>query len=183
QVVGGTIDANNSQYHAFLWEDGKMRDLGTLPGYNLSQAQAINDAGQVVGFSGDPSMGGLGHAFLWDNGTMRDLGTLPGYDYSIALGINNDGRVVGYSFTAPTQSMPITSRAFLWDNGTMSDLGTHPMANVSEVYGLNDRGAVVVASGNDSLVGDGVLWQVGIVTERRVSGGQDFTDFACIYTC
>ena len=165
QVVGGTIDANNSQYHAFLWENGTMRDLGTLPGYNLSQAQAINDAGQVVGFSGDPSMGGLGHAFLWDNGTMRDLGTLPGYDYSIALGINNAGRVVGYSFTAPTQSMPITSRAFLWDNGTMSDLGTLPEANDSEAFGLNDRGAVVGDSGNDSLDGHGVLWQAGNVTD------------------
>src|SRR5207237_9635831 len=105
---------------AFVWGIGTMRELGALPGYNRSQAQAINDAGQVVGFSGDPSMGGLGHAFLWDNGTMRDLGTLPGYDYSIAFGINNAGRVVGYSFTPPTQSLPITSRACVCDNPTMS---------------------------------------------------------------
>src|SRR5439155_582595 len=173
QVVGGTIDANNSQYHAFLWDNGMMQDLGTLPGYNLSQGQAINDAGQVVGFSGDPSMGGLGHAFLWDNGTMRDLGTLPGYDYSIALGINNAGRVVGYSFTAPTQSMPITSRAFLWDNGTMSDLGTLPEANDSEAFGINDRGAVVGESGNDSLDGRGVLWPPSVpIPDTATIGAQ-----------
>src|SRR5205809_6152331 len=116
QVVGGTIDANNSHYHAFLWETGTMRDLGTLPGYNLSQAQAINDAGQVVGFSGDPSMGGLGHAFLWDNGTMSDLGTLPGYNYGIARGSEDAGQVAGYSFTATTHSGPLPSRAVRWRN-------------------------------------------------------------------
>ena len=165
QVVGGTVDANNSQYHAFLWDHGTMSDLGTLRGYNLSQAQAINDAGQVVGFSGDPSMGGLGHAFLWDNGTMSDLGTLPGYNYSIALGINDAGQVAGYSFTAPTQSGPMTSRAFLWDNGNMSDLGTLPQANDSEAFGLNDFGAVVGDSGNDSFDGHGVLWQGGNVMD------------------
>src|SRR5207249_4977985 len=180
QVVGGTIDANNSHYHAFLWENGTMRDLGTLPGYNLSQAQAINDAGQVVGLSGDPSMGGLGHAFLWDNGTMRDLGTLPGYDYSIALGINNAGRVVGYSFTAPTQSMPITSRAFLWDNGTMSDLGTLPEANDSEAFGLNDRGAVVGDSGNDSLDGHAVLWPPSLPIHDTATIGAQITPTSVI---
>src|SRR5436309_1733969 len=93
QVVGGTVDANNSQYHAFLWDHGTMSDLGTLRGYNLSQAQAINDAGQVVGFSGDPSMGGLGHAFLWDNGTMRDLGSLG--QFSVAYDVNETGAAVG----------------------------------------------------------------------------------------
>src|SRR5436309_2816065 len=165
QLVGGTVDAKISQSDALRWDHGAMSDLGTRRGYNLSQAQAINDAGQVVGFSGDPSMGGLGHAFLWDNGTMSDLGTLPGYNYSIALGINDAGQVAGYSFTAPTQSGPMTSRAFLWDNGNMSDIGAVPQANDSEAFGLNDFGAVVGDSGNDSFDGHGVLWQGGNVMD------------------
>src|SRR5436309_1672459 len=59
---------------AFLWQNGTMTDLGTLPGGYASYAYGINDAGQVVGTSEDSS--GLRHAFLWSAGTMADLGTL-----------------------------------------------------------------------------------------------------------
>src|SRR6184192_1267411 len=163
QVVGTSATASGTS-HAFLWSNGTMADLGSLGSMGPSDGRGINNRGQVVGGTIDANNSHY-HAFLWENGTMRDLGTLPGYDYSIALGINNAGRVVGYSFTAPTQSMPITSRAFLWDNGTMSDLGTLPEANNSEAFGLNDRGAVVGDSGNDSLEGHGVLWQAGNVTD------------------
>jgi uncharacterized membrane protein len=36
--------------HAFLWSNGTMTDLGTLGGLD-SQGNAINDLGEVVGFS------------------------------------------------------------------------------------------------------------------------------------
>jgi probable HAF family extracellular repeat protein len=51
-----------------------MTDLGTLGGF--SGAEAINAAGQVVGWSDDVL--GRQHAFLWEDGTMTDLGTLGG---------------------------------------------------------------------------------------------------------
>lgn len=165
QVVGETLDANNSAYHAFLWENGTMRDLGTLPGHDSSQAQDINDAGLVVGSSGNASSGAFGHGFVWSNGTMTDLGTLAGYNYSVALGINNASQVVGYSFNAANGSVSMTSRAFLWDNGTMTDLGTLPGANDSAAFDINDAGAVVGNSGNDSLGGHGFLWLNGTITD------------------
>jgi probable HAF family extracellular repeat protein len=55
QIVG------KSANHAFLWENGSVKDLGTLGG-EVSSANAINDRGQVVGESGTAT--GEIHAFL-----------------------------------------------------------------------------------------------------------------------
>jgi len=75
-----------------------MTDLGTLGG-SFSQANAINDAGQMVGFSrtaGDADT----HAVLWtpDNG-MLDLNNLipskSGWDLQGANAISSNGSIVG----------------------------------------------------------------------------------------
>jgi probable HAF family extracellular repeat protein len=72
-----------------------MQDLGGLGGQN-SAAQAINRAGQIVGFS-DLSATGTTHAVLWSApNQIQDLGTLGG-TYAVAKGINDMGQVVGWS--------------------------------------------------------------------------------------
>jgi probable HAF family extracellular repeat protein len=63
QVVGqaSVLDRTRAPVaeHAFLWQDGRMTDLGTLGGDFFSWAFGINDRGQVVGLqshcSGDLS--------------------------------------------------------------------------------------------------------------------------------
>ena len=87
-----------------------MQDLGTLPGGMNSAANAINNSGQVVGYSGNSSS--PEHAFLYSVGTMQDLGTLSGGSTSCANAINNIGnigQVVGWS-----QSSSGTQHAFLY---------------------------------------------------------------------
>ncbi len=57
QVVGRSKlalkdDDGDQVEHAFLWENGRIRDLGSLAGEDgSSDADAINDRGQIVGSS------------------------------------------------------------------------------------------------------------------------------------
>jgi probable HAF family extracellular repeat protein len=133
QIVGGEGGASG---HAFLYSNGAMTDLGTLPGGTESFAEGINDPGQVVGHSNIAN--GLYHAFLYSNGAMTDLGTLPGKNQSSASGINDSGQVVGESDTSGD-----LFRAFLYSAGVMTDLGALPGGNESQAHGINNSGQVV----------------------------------------
>lgn len=66
-IVGG---------HAFLWKNGVMADLGTLPGVDNYRADFINAKTQIVGGTFQCDFAGMTPAFLWENGSMVDLNTL-----------------------------------------------------------------------------------------------------------
>jgi len=83
-------------FHAFLYSNGTMQDLGTIgDGYYAdSHARGINDSGQIVGeYSGQNSSG----AFIYENGAMVDLNTLvdplPGCWIGYAQAINDSGSI------------------------------------------------------------------------------------------
>jgi probable HAF family extracellular repeat protein len=138
QIVGLTQVAAGT-YHAFLWDNGVMRDLGTLGGQH-SWAQGINDAGQIVGYSLMVPGSYTQHAFLWEDGMMHDLGTLGG-DSSSANGINAAGQIVGNAATALDGG-----HAFLYSGGTMVDLNSllPPGTGwvLQDARAINDRGQI-----------------------------------------
>jgi probable HAF family extracellular repeat protein len=100
QIVGWLFGESTGQtWHAVLWEGDTITDLGTLSGQGYSFATAINNRGQIVGYSS--SVAGTTHAVLWERDTITDLGTLIGSrGQSAATAINNRGQIVGYSSSA-----------------------------------------------------------------------------------
>ncbi|WP_148595439.1 DUF3466 family protein [Aquisphaera giovannonii] len=102
QVVGTLTGPGGSD--AFLWSNGKMADLGVLPGESNCVATSINDSGQIVG-TASPALGGSvgglssSRAFLYMGGKLTDLNDLlppdSGWVLTSATSINNKGVVVG----------------------------------------------------------------------------------------
>jgi probable HAF family extracellular repeat protein len=79
---------------------GAITDLGTLGG-SYGRADAINDAGLIVGLSG---MSNGDHATLWDHGHMIDLNgylspelAATGWTLNYATSINSQGEIAGYA--------------------------------------------------------------------------------------
>jgi probable HAF family extracellular repeat protein len=94
-VVGYSTAAGESSRstHAFIAKPGtKMKDLGTLPGAEESEAFGINDKAFIIGRSG-------GHPFLDHAGLMVDLSTLlpegTGWTSLVVTGINDAYEIVG----------------------------------------------------------------------------------------
>ena len=106
QVAGWAdiAEGSNTYHHAFLSgsNGGTLQDLGTLNGVT-SEAHAVNDRGQVVGFFSTNN--GSSHAFVYSGGVMTDLDSLltPLSSFKLlyaAYSISNDGYITGEGLTS-----------------------------------------------------------------------------------
>lgn len=150
-------------------------ELGTLGG-TKTYANAINDSGQVTGYSylsGD----NMRHAFLGDVNGLTDLGTLGG-DNSVGYGINNLGKVVGSTTTVPSSH---TTTYFIGDANQLTDLGKPANTNYFAARGINDSGLIsgyaVYELGPNQLGRATTLQNGGFTDYGFIESGQTSTFF------
>ncbi|MGZ8269727.1 MAG: DUF3466 family protein [Methylophilus sp.] len=145
-------------------------DLGTSGTGNQSGASAINNSGQIVGWSSinDYSYSYLNNrATLWSGATITDLGALGDeskynpLSYSMANDINDSGQIVGQSYSSGGSQ----SHATLWNGSTITDLGTLG-GNFSYAYAINNSGQIVGTSEVVANTGDknATLWDSNGIT-------------------
>lgn len=119
QVVGEAL-TSDGEPHAFIWQAGRMVDLGSRPMEDVSSlyshlilakasksgpkrywstATSINNLGQVVGSYGTGPKRINSRAFLFEDGKMIDLNSLlpPESEWVLkfARQINNNGQILG----------------------------------------------------------------------------------------
>jgi probable HAF family extracellular repeat protein len=141
-VVGQTQSAINVGPHAFVAVANTMVDLGLLPGADpenaWSDAVAINDPGEIVGWANTAALPYSRHAVHWSAAhVIQDLGTLGG-PASTAVDINASGQVIGMSDVSGG-----APRGFIWTSGGgMQDLTTLLGSPASDVAAINDAGQI-----------------------------------------
>ena len=164
----------NAPQTAFLWHDGRLRNLGTLGGPD-SEAAAANlfNLAVVDSETAKPDPHGADvcafgtHlqclAASWKHGQLSALPPLPGGNNSYALDLNDRGQAVGFSDTgvfdnacaATSTEIPFRStagfrfQAVIWEpNGSVRPLVPLDQNNgVAFALGINNRGQVVGVSG------------------------------------
>jgi probable HAF family extracellular repeat protein len=156
---GPFCNSNVPAVHPFLWQNGKMINLGSLGGA-CGGASAINNRGQVAGGSTLPGDQAT-HPTLWDHGTLTDLGTFGGND-GYTNWINEKGQVVG----AANFPDDTTYHAAFWKNGAMSDLGSLPGYGCSSAQFINASDQIVGGSfACDGSANAATLWHNGFMVD------------------
>ena len=140
QVAGVSNLADDSAFHAFLWDKGTLTDFGTLGG-DFVEVIGLNEAGEIVGQAQLPNSQTI-HAFLARDGVMTDLGTPDRNACSAAISINVRGQIVGSSDDCSGNN----GRAFLWEKDRMIDLNafvpSYSALTLTQAALINDRGEI-----------------------------------------
>ena len=123
-----------------------------------SYVNAINNAGQVVGWDSD-------QPFVWKDGLTTPLSLLgSNADGSQAVDINDKGQAVGYSNIRTTDESIL--HAVLWQpKGKNKDLGILPGGKYSKASGINQSGQVVGWADTSNKMKHAVLWQGGMIKD------------------
>lgn len=162
--VGGAVEAT-------VWTSGVPSGLGMAPGRRFSFATAINEVGEVAGYSetgtvpGDP--GNPRTATFWGAGGVVDIGASMGFTYSIGYDINDNG-VVALRGDHPE---PFGfSIGWVWSHAMGGvQAGADSIYRFGANFGINNLNDVVGygAAGFDGAQAilapfDGTRWGIGI---------------------
>lgn len=132
QVTGFARDSAGVD-HPYLYQNGVMKDLGSLGGQG-GWGFAINASGAVTGYSLPAA--GADRAFLYKDGKMLDLDPKGTADFSIGTDISDKDEVLGFAGNFTTGEF----YDFLYTEGRMwklKDLISRrsPLKGIVEIYG------------------------------------------------
>lgn len=150
---------------AVLWSNAQSIALPSLHSGDNTQVWGINDAGQVVGWSGSF----LNVPVVWNGTNITQLS--PALAEGEARAINNNGKITGYGNVGSYLEPEL--HAMLWNGDSVTDLGTlngQNVQNYSAGQSINDAGQIVGSSAFAASVNHAVLWDSGVMTDLGALG-------------
>lgn len=130
QVVGEWAPSSEGGVHAFVYQDGRLQDLGNLGG-DVTSALSINERGDIVG-SGTTGRGDTVHGFIYIDGKLVDVNTLlvepDGWEITGARAINEERQIVSLACRTDIQyacewallsPVPEPAARLLWSGGLL----------------------------------------------------------------
>jgi probable HAF family extracellular repeat protein len=138
RIVGGSFATSDFTWQPLVWaKQSGMRLLGVIPDAIYTQANAINDAGEIIGYGFTST-----DTFAFYKGPHSGLKFLEGLgsNANYAEDINQLGMIVGTS-----EITEGTVHAVLWSSATSTpqDLGTLTGVGSSSARGINNLEQVI----------------------------------------
>jgi len=157
-VIVGTSEQNvifgSGVYHAAVFGGPAPLPLPDL-GLGQSWVQDVNEAGQMVGFSGDPLVD-RDRAVIWQGGAITNIGDTESHSYNRAQGLSDSGAVVGFAWNL---FQPNDSIAY--DGGWKTIGGIDGPFQNSEANDINNAGVVAGFQAFPSGNWHAALWMPG----------------------
>ncbi|MFO0872524.1 MAG: hypothetical protein U0575_00945 [Phycisphaerales bacterium] len=153
-MAGGPTPPSGNAFRAFLYDGGRVTDLGVAPGCVNSVARGLSQAGHVAcyGWSSiweeNVSDTHPWHGFLWRQGEWTALPPLPGHNEAVAEAVNAQSVAVGYSYTL---GQPSTNQVVIWINAVPYSIKQY--TNLNGTHGL---GIALAISDSGHVVGEGL---------------------------
>jgi probable HAF family extracellular repeat protein len=120
-------------FDGYLYTGGSFTTID-VPGAPNTNAQGINDSGQIVGYFWGFGPAAQGFVFTGGNFTTFNV---PGAVYTLPNGINNSGQIVGSFFDASG-----VAHGFVYTGGSFTTIDV-PGATGTVANGINNSGQIV----------------------------------------